>query len=128
LFAGDISVIINELCLTNFENNLNIVFRIINMWFNHNLLSLILNKIYCVQFITKNKFSSNIIIEHDNKMIIQTDFVKFWGIAVDNTLSWKQHIDTIIPKLNKACYIIRSCKMYLSHAALKMIYYGFFTQ
>ena len=128
MFAGDISVIINELCLTNFENNLNIVFRIINMWFNHNLLSLILNKIYCVQFITKNKFSSNIIIEHDNKMIIQTDFVKFWGIAVDNTLSWKQHIDTIIPKLNKACYIIRSCKMYLSHAALKMIYYGFFTQ
>jgi hypothetical protein len=78
-----------------------------------------------VQFITKNKFSSNINIEHDNKMIIQTNFVKFWGITVDNTLSWKQHIDAIIPKLNTACYIIRSCKLYLSHAALKTIYYAF---
>jgi hypothetical protein len=40
-------------------------------------------------------------------MIIQTNFVKFWGTIVDNTLSWKQHIDTITPKLNKACYTIR---------------------
>jgi len=98
------------------------------MWFNSKLLSLILNKTYCVQFITKNKFSSNINIEHDNKMIIQTNFVKFFVMTVDNTLSWKQHIDTITPKLNKACYVIRSCKLYLSHAALKMIYYAFFTQ
>ena len=126
--ADDTSVIINELCLTNFESNLNIVFRIITMWFNSKLLSLILNKTYCVQFITKNKTSSNINIEHDNKMIIQTDFVKFFVMTVDNTLSWTQHIDTIIPKLNKACYITRSCKLYLSHAALNMIYYAFVTQ
>jgi len=87
LFADDTSVIINEICLTNFESNLYIVFRIIYMWFNSKLLSLILNKTYCVQFTTKNKFSSNINIEHDNKMIIQTDFVKFWRMTVDNTLS-----------------------------------------
>ena len=128
LFADDTSVIINEPCPTNFESNLNVVFRIIYMWFNSKLPSLILNKTYCVKFIIKNKSSSNINIVHDNKMIIQTDFVKFFGMTVDNTLSWKQHIDTIIPKLNKACYIIRSCKLYLSHAALKMIYYAFFTQ
>jgi hypothetical protein len=59
-------------------------------------------------------------------MIIQTDFVKFVGIIVDNAFSWKQHIDTVIPKLNKACYIIRRSKLYLSHAALKMVYYAFF--
>jgi len=52
-------------------------------------------------------------------MIMQTNFVKFWGIAVDNTLSWKQHIDTIIPKLIKACYIIRSCKLH-SFVSVKM--------
>jgi len=73
-----------------------------------------------MQFITKNKPPNNINIEHDNKMIIQTNFVKFWGITVDNTLSWKQHIDAIIPKLNKD-YIIGRCKLYLSHAALKMV-------
>jgi hypothetical protein len=59
-------------------------------------------------------------------MIIQTNSVKYLGITVDNTLSRKQHIDKIIPKLNKACYIIRRCKLYLSYAALKMVYYAFF--
>jgi hypothetical protein len=44
-------------------------------------------------------------------------------ITVDNSPSWKQHIDKIIPKLNKACYIIR-CKFYLSQAALKMVCYA----
>jgi len=128
LFADDTSVIINEPCLTNFESNLNIVFRIINKWFNSNLLLLNLDKTYYIQFITKNKSSNNVSIEHDNKMIIQTNFVKFLGIAVDNTRSWKQHIDTIIPKLNTACYIIRRCKLYLSHAALKWYTTLFFTQ
>ena len=59
-------------------------------------------------------------------MIIQSNFMKFLGITIDNTLSWKQHIDKIISKLNKACYIIRRPKLYLSHAALRMVYYAFF--
>jgi hypothetical protein len=79
-----------------------------------------------MQFITKNKLKIKINIEHDNKMILQTNFVKFLGITVDSTLSWKQHIDTITPKLNKACYIIRRSKLFLSTDALKMVYYAFF--
>ena len=59
-------------------------------------------------------------------MIIQANFLKFLVITVDNTLSWKQHTDTIIPKLNKACFIIRRLKLYLSNYALKMVYYAFF--
>jgi hypothetical protein len=57
---------------------------------------------------------------------MQTNFVKFLGITIDNTLSWKQHIDTITPKLNKTCYIIRRSKLRLSHIALKMVCYAFF--
>ena len=102
------------------------MFQIKNEWFNLNLLSLNCNKTYYVQFTTKNKFLNKINIEHDNKMILQTNFVKYLGITVDNTLSWKQHIDTVTPKLNKACYIIRRSKLYLSSDALKMVYYDFF--
>jgi hypothetical protein len=59
-------------------------------------------------------------------MILQTNLVKFLGITVDNTLSWTQHIGTIIPKLNKVCYIIRRSKLYLSNDTIKMVYYAFF--
>jgi len=51
-----------------------------------------------MQFITKNKPLNKINIEHENKMITQTNFVKLLGITVDNTLSSKQHIATITPK------------------------------
>ena len=79
-----------------------------------------------MQFITKNKYLNTLNIEHDNKIILQTNFVKFLGITTDKTLFWKQHIDTITPKLNKACYIIRRSKLYLSNNALKMVYYALF--
>ena len=65
-------------------------------------------------------------IEYDNTITIQANFVKFLGITADNTLSWKQHIDTIIPKLNEACFIIRRLKLILSKFALKMVRYAFF--
>ena len=124
--ADDTSVIISEPCSMNFERKWNIVFQIMKEWFNSNFLSLNFDKTYYMKFITKNKFLNKINIEHDNKMILQTNFVKFWGITIDNIFSWKQRIDTIAPKLNKSCYIIRS-KLYLSNDALKMIYYAFFS-
>jgi len=79
-----------------------------------------------MQFTTKNKILHNLNIEYNNKMIIQANFVKFLGLTLDFTLSWKQHIDAIIPKLNKACYIIRKLKLHLSTTVLKMVYHAFF--
>ena len=87
MFADDTSVIINEPCLTNFESSLNIGFRIVNKWFNFNLLSLNLDETYYMHFITKNKSLTKINIDNDNKMITQTNFLKLLGIAVYNTLS-----------------------------------------
>jgi len=125
LFADDTSVIVSKPSLMNCERNLSIVFKIMMKWFNSNLLSLNFDKTYYMQFLTNNKSLNKINLEHD-KMIIQTNFVKFLGVTVDNTFSWKQHIDTVAPKLNKACYIIRRSKLYLSHDALKIVYYAFF--
>jgi len=81
LFADDTSVIISELCLMNFERKLNIVLQIMKEWFNSNFHSLNFDKIYYMQFITKNKFLNKINNEH-NKIILQTNFVKFFGITV----------------------------------------------
>jgi len=45
LFADDTSLIINDPDLMNFERNLNTNFRIVNEWFNSNLLSFNLTKL-----------------------------------------------------------------------------------
>jgi len=41
-------------------------------------------------------------------------------------LSWKQHIDSIIPRLNKACFAVRQVKPYMALEALKTIYFFYF--
>jgi hypothetical protein len=87
LFADDTSVIISEQCLMNFERKLIIVFQRMKEWFNSNFLSLNFYKTYYMQFITKNKFLNKINIEHDNKMILHKNFVKFLGITVDKYTS-----------------------------------------
>ena len=59
-----------------------------------------------MQFITKHSHHSVMIINHNNKIILNTSTLKFVGITVANTLSWKSHIDMITPKLSQACYIV----------------------
>ena len=45
---------------------------------------------------------------------------------MNNILSWNTHIDSIIKKLSKACYIIRNAKAYMSLSSLKVIYHALF--
>jgi hypothetical protein len=51
---------------------------------------------------------------------------KFLGLIVDNTLSWKPHIDHLINKLSTACYLIRSVKPCVNADAIIMIYHSLF--
>ena len=59
-------------------------------------------------------------INHNNTIILNTSILKFLGITIDNTLSWKSHIDMITPKLSQASYIVRVVKPFLSWHTLKM--------
>jgi protein associated with RNAse G/E len=118
LFANDTSVIINESNFTNLERKLNMVFKSMKEWFNSNMLSLNLGKTYCMQFSTKYNLAHKLYIEYDNKLLLESSEIKFLGITLENIMSWKKHIDTITGKLNKACYIIKKSKLYLSNDAL----------
>ena len=49
----------------------------------------------------------------------------FLGLTLDNTLSWKTHIDQLSPKLNSACYVIRSLRSVISTKNLRKIYFSY---
>ena len=70
--------------------------------------------------------SVNLKIGFNNNYIINSSYTKFVGVTMNNTLSWNNHIDLIMKKLSKACYIIRNAKTYMSVSSLKAIYYPFF--
>ena len=62
----------------------------------------------------------------DNNRISDNLYTKFLGLIVDNTLSWKPHIDHLINKLSTTCYVIRSVKLYVNANTVIMIYHSLF--
>jgi hypothetical protein len=65
-------------------------------------------------------------INYDNKLIYKAYDTDFFGIYVDNTLSWKIHIEKIIHKLRAACYVMRSVKPFMSQETLRIVDYACF--
>jgi hypothetical protein len=45
---------------------------------------------------------------------------------MDSNLTWKQHIEDITPRLNKACFAIRSIKPFMSSEIMRLIYFFYF--
>jgi len=70
--------------------------------------------------------SVNLKIGFNNNFITNSSYTKFLAVTMNNTLSWNNHIDKLMKKLSKACYIIRNLKTYMSASSLKVIYYAFF--
>jgi hypothetical protein len=96
-------------------------FKNIDELFKANLLSLNFDKTNFIEFITKNSFHIDVNIGCDNKLIYSTSNLKFLGLIIDNTLTWKGHIEMIVPKLSAACFTVRAVKSLVSRDTL-MIY------
>ena len=52
--------------------------------------------------------------------------LKYLGININNTLTWKSHTEKILPKLSSACFALRSIKPLVSPQMLKATYYSQF--
>jgi hypothetical protein len=102
------------------------VFLRFNEWLDANLLSLNYDKTQYVHFTSKGTFFQDSVIGYNNKFISVATNTKFLGIIIENKLSWKAHIDQLIPKLCTACYAIRTLKPFMCQENLKSVYYSYF--
>jgi hypothetical protein len=60
-----------------------------------------------------------------NNQITNRKNTKFLGLNVDETLSWKSHINRISLRLSSACYAIKVITPLMSEETLKMFYYSY---
>jgi hypothetical protein len=63
---------------------------------------------------------------YEDKQITKAQNIKFLGLKIDSNLSWKEHINDTIPKLNNACFAIRSIIPFMSREAMRLIYFSHF--
>jgi hypothetical protein len=65
-------------------------------------------------------------IIYQKKIIIGINNTKFLGLELDKSMSWKNHVQKILPKLRSACYLARRMYPCCKSNALGMIYFAYF--
>jgi len=110
LFADDTSIIVTGTNQSDFNVNTNQMFQDINTWFKDNLLTLNLNKTQYLEFRSKNYYNVDTLITCDQRCVDSTSETKFLGLSINETLSWKQHIEQMLIQMRSACYALRNIK------------------
>jgi len=83
-------------------------------------LTLNLNKTQFLQF--KLNYSA---LDNIQKPMINSTEVKFLGLILDDTLTWKKHSVQLVNKLSSACYALRNLRPLLSQDTLKTVYHAY---
>jgi hypothetical protein len=101
--------------------NANQMFQYINTWFNVSLLALNFNITQYLEFRTKNDYNFSTQIKYDQECKTNANEIKFLGLTIDDTLSWKQYIEQMINKMYSACYALRNI---VPADTLRVIYFA----
>ena len=98
LYADDTSFIIVNPSPIDFANKVNETLMAVTNWFNNNQLSLNLEKTTYLQFRTKNSRKLDLNISSSKDQISNSTSIKFLGLLIDETLSWKSHTTYLTKK------------------------------
>ena len=69
-------------------------------------------------------FKANFLLLNFNTTIANVTYTKFLGLVIDETLTWDNHIDQLISRLNSVCYAITAVKAMLPRKALRKLYFS----
>jgi len=125
LYADDTSIIVTSSNLENFETKIANTFGDINNWFKVSKLTLNYNKTNYLQFNTKNSWDYELKPNYQGNCSKSSSSIKFLGLTIDDFLSWKAHIDQMMSKLNKTCFVIRTIQAIMSLESLRMVYFAY---
>ena len=125
LFADDTNIYLEAKSLHILENIINKELKKLYLWLNINRLALNVEKTNYIIFHPYNKpAKAQTTIKINNKAIKETVYIKYFGILIDYTLSWKAHIHTISKKIPRSIGIMHKLKPYLPSKVMKDVYYS----
>jgi len=101
------------------NKDIDLVLEIAQKWFESNMMFLNYNKTSLMQFSSNIYDQSSDNIQVGNHRISLRNFIKFLGITIESSLTWRIHIEQIISKLNSLGYMLRIVRPILSLNIIK---------
>ena len=102
LFVDDTSIVIVSPNINELQKAISVSVQQLTKWFHENSLSLNMSKTYFLQFHNKNRNNPDTHITLDSRFITKANHIKFLGLTINDFLTWKTHIEALIPKLSSA--------------------------
>ena len=102
-FADDTNLLNFNSCVKSINKQFNYDLKNLSNWLKANKISLNVGKTELVLFTSsKKQLDCDLKIKLNGKRLHETDSVKSLGIQIHKRLTWKQHINPVALKLNKA--------------------------
>ena len=99
----------------------------LTVWLNTNKISLNAEKTKLVIFKhQRKKLDTEIKIKLNIKRLYPSQSVEYLGIKIDQNLNWKDHINDIAVKLNRANALLFKIRNFVNITILKTIYFAIF--
>ena len=128
LFAYDTNIHYESSDLLNIQKIVNRELRKVRKWLEANRLVLNIDKTNFVIFHSQHRIITDCIaLKIEKKKIRQEFSVRFWGVLLDSTLSWKNHLTELSKKLARATGIFYKIRHYAPRDTLTLLYHAVYT-
>ena len=124
IFADDTNVFVSSKNASNLETLVNTELGKIKEWCDINKLSINFKKTNFMIVKSVRKKQVNIDVKIGNQSILRTDHIKYLGVMIDDSISWKYHISFVSSRISRNTGIISRLRYYLSLKQLKQLYYN----
>ena len=125
LFADDTNIYYEADTLEKLEIIVNRELKKLRTWLIVNRLSLNIEKTNFVVFHPYNKpLHQSITLKINKKAISEKDHVKYLGIMIDSTLTWRTHIENVSSKISKSIGLLYKIRPFVDTKLMKTLYYS----
>uniref|UniRef100_A0A1B6MTI7 Reverse transcriptase domain-containing protein n=1 Tax=Graphocephala atropunctata TaxID=36148 RepID=A0A1B6MTI7_9HEMI len=126
LYADDANLKISSKTINEIEMISSVELSSISNFLNVHNLKLNVKKTNYLTFKTQqNQNNTNPTIKVDNQLITRKLNTKFLGLIIDENLSWNQHIEQLLLKLNSGIYALTKMSFLCNIDTLRMIYFSY---
>ena len=130
MFADDTNIFASSPNAAQLETLINQELKKVKEWCDINRLSINFKKInYMFIKSTKKKMANSFKVKMPNKdgseyTLEKTNYIKYLGVLIDDTISWKYHISFIRSRLSRNTGIFLKLRHYIPLKQLRQLYYN----